>query len=101
MEGNGPVAGDAKPLGILIAGENPVAVDAVCARLMSFDEEKIPLVKKAFEPHEFPLIESGIEEIETVSNLEHWNKKLSDWKTDDGLHFKPHFGWTGFIEKED
>ena len=101
MEGNGPVAGDARPLGILIAGETAAAVDAACVRLMGFDEEKILLVRKAFEKHDFPLIESGIESIETVSNRAEWNKNLSEWKVDDGLHFKPHFGWAGHIEKED
>jgi uncharacterized protein (DUF362 family) len=100
MEGNGPVAGDAKPLGILIAGENPAAVDTACTRLMGFDEEKILLVKKAFEKHDFPLIGAGIEEIEIFSNLKHWNKNLSDWKANDSLQFKPHFGWAGFIERD-
>lgn len=100
MEGNGPVAGDAKPLGILIAGENPVAVDSACARLMGFDEEKILLVKKAFEKHELPLIEANIKDIEILSNIENWNKNLSDWKVSDSLRFKPHFGWAGFIEKD-
>lgn len=101
MEGNGPVAGDAKPLGILVAGENPAAVDAVCTRLMGFDEKKIPLVKKAFEKHELPLTEANIEDIETVSNLANLNKNFSQLKTGDGFQFKPHFGWTGFIEKQD
>lgn len=101
MEGNGPVAGDAKPLGIIIAGENPAAVDAVCARLMGFDEEKIPLIKKAFEEHEFPLIDGEINKIKTVGNLEGFNKHLSEWKIGDGFDFKPHFGWAGFIEKID
>ncbi|MGI8494129.1 MAG: DUF362 domain-containing protein [Pyrinomonadaceae bacterium] len=101
MEGNGPVAGDAKPLGILIAGENPAAVDAVCANIMGFDIEKIPLIKKAFEKHELPLIRAKIEDIETISNLDNLNKKLSQWNSTDNFQFKPHFGWIGFIEKED
>ena len=100
MEGNGPVAGDAKPLGILLAGENPVAVDSTCARLMGFDEEKILLVKKAFEKHELPLIESDIKDIEILSNIENWNKNLSDWTLNESLRFKPHFGWAGFIERD-
>jgi hypothetical protein len=102
MEGNGPVAGDAKPLGILIAGENPVAVDALCARLMTFDEANILIIKKAFDYHDFPLIspDASIKDIKTVSNIGNWNKNLSDWKISDGFRFKPHFGWAGFIEKQ-
>ncbi len=101
MEGNGPVAGDAKPVGILIAGVNPVAVDTTCARLMGFDEGKIQLIKKAFEKHDFPLIDGQLEDIETISNNEAWNKKLTDWKFIESLNFRPHFGWSGFIERKE
>lgn len=37
MEGNGPVSGTEKYLGIAIAGIDFVAVDAVCAKCMGFD----------------------------------------------------------------
>ena len=48
MEGNGPVAGTARPSGVILAGDNPVAVDAVCARLMGFDYRKLPLTPTLF-----------------------------------------------------
>lgn len=37
MEGNGPIQGDAKPVGVLVMGSDFTAVDATCARLMRID----------------------------------------------------------------
>jgi len=39
LEGDGPnlPPGKSKPLGLLIAGKDGVAVDAVCAKIMGFD----------------------------------------------------------------
>ena len=37
MEGNGPIQGTPKPAGVLVAGSDPVAVDATCCRLMKID----------------------------------------------------------------
>jgi uncharacterized protein (DUF362 family) len=42
MEGDGPLNGTAKPLGALIMGIDPLAVDATCCRLMRLDPERIP-----------------------------------------------------------
>ncbi len=41
MEGNGPIQGVAKQVGVLVFGEDPVAVDATGARLMSIDPWKL------------------------------------------------------------
>jgi uncharacterized protein (DUF362 family) len=41
MEGDGPLNGRAKPLGAIVMGIDPLAVDATCARLMGFRPEKI------------------------------------------------------------
>jgi uncharacterized protein (DUF362 family) len=100
MEGNGPVAGSRKPAGALIGGSNPVSVDAVCARLMGFDIRKIPLIRRAFDPHPYPLVNHALDEIQARSNAPAWDKPLADWDNDDSLHFKPHFGWTGHIEMD-
>jgi uncharacterized protein (DUF362 family) len=37
MEGNGPIQGVPKQMGVLVAGADPVAVDATCCRLMRLD----------------------------------------------------------------
>lgn len=41
MEGDGPLNGQARQMGALIMGNDPLAVDATCARLMGFKAEKI------------------------------------------------------------
>jgi uncharacterized protein (DUF362 family) len=41
MEGDGPLNGTAKPMGVLVMGCDPLAVDATCCRLMRLDPEKI------------------------------------------------------------
>jgi uncharacterized protein (DUF362 family) len=37
MDGNGPIQGEPKPAGVLVAGRSPVAVDATCCRVMQID----------------------------------------------------------------
>lgn len=97
MEGNGPVAGDARPAGLIIAGDNPAAVDAVCTRLMGFDENKLPLVKRAFDHHDMPLAAG---DVSVVSNETRWTGDPNEWAKDKLLNFRPHFGWTGHVELE-
>jgi uncharacterized protein (DUF362 family) len=41
MEGNGPIQGVPKHAGVLVAGRDPVAVDATCCRIMRIDPLKI------------------------------------------------------------
>ena len=41
MEGNGPIQGTARKSGLLAFGEDPVAVDATCARLMTLEPSRM------------------------------------------------------------
>ena len=41
MEGDGPIMGTAVPHGILLFGEHLPAVDAVAARLMGFEPDRV------------------------------------------------------------
>jgi uncharacterized protein (DUF362 family) len=41
MEGNGPIQGSPKSCGVLVVGDDPVAVDATCARIMGLVPERI------------------------------------------------------------
>lgn len=100
MEGDGPVSGTRKPAGVIVAGDNPVAVDVVCARLMGFDHARIPLVARALDPHRYPLIVGSADDIETISNHAPWRESILRWSVDDTLRFQPHFGWKGSLEME-
>lgn len=47
MEGNGPIQGTPKPSGVLIVGDDPVAVDATGTRVMGLLPEKIKYLTQA------------------------------------------------------
>lgn len=47
MEGNGPIQGTAKSSGVLVMGDDPVAVDATCARIMGLLPDRIDYLKRA------------------------------------------------------
>jgi uncharacterized protein (DUF362 family) len=47
MEGNGPIQGTPKPCGVLVLGDDPVAVDSTCARVMGLLPEKIDYLARA------------------------------------------------------
>ena len=49
MEGNGPGTGTPKHLGLLLASEDPFALDQVCARLMGLEPEQVLTQKAAME----------------------------------------------------
>ena len=49
MEGRGPVRGHPVKMETIIAGEDPVATDAVASRVMGFDPSNIPHIRRAYE----------------------------------------------------
>jgi uncharacterized protein (DUF362 family) len=95
-EGNGPKAPDAVNAGYIVAGHNPVSVDAVCARMMNFDYKKIPSIEKAFQIKDFPLVGFKMEDIEIRFKEEVY--ALSNFPPSLVVTFRPHQGWVGHIE---
>lgn len=98
-EGSGPLNPDPKDAGLLIFGVNPVSVDATCAYLMGFDPARIPIVRHAFEARGYPLADGGWTDLVLTSNHPGWSGRLSEI-TAETLRFRPHFGWTGAIERD-
>ena len=47
MEGNGPIQGTRKDCGVLVLGDDPVAVDATSCRIMGFDPLKVKYLAQA------------------------------------------------------
>ena len=47
MEGDGPIMGDPKRVGVLVMGRNLPAVDATCCRIMGIDPHKVSYLERA------------------------------------------------------
>ncbi|MFN7997666.1 MAG: DUF362 domain-containing protein [Bryobacteraceae bacterium] len=47
MEGNGPIQGTPKAAGLIVAGHDPVAVDATCCRIMQINPYKVEYLRLA------------------------------------------------------
>ena len=47
MEGNGPTQGQSKASGVLVFGNDPVAVDATCCRVMGLRPERVKYLQQA------------------------------------------------------
>ena len=47
MEGNGPTVGTPRPMGCLLAGENPHKLDLLCAKLTGMDPATVPTLAAA------------------------------------------------------
>jgi uncharacterized protein (DUF362 family) len=48
MEGDGPIMGSPKPVGVLVMGRNLPAVDATCARIMGIDPRRVRYLAEAW-----------------------------------------------------
>jgi len=70
MEGLGPVDGDPIRMDLVIAGEDPLAIDSICARVMGFNPEEIEVLRYAYElgigafkPHEIEVVGEELERV--------------------------------------
>jgi uncharacterized protein (DUF362 family) len=50
MEGNGPILGSAKRVGVIVAGAHPPSVDATCCQIMQIDPAKVNYLNLAGQP---------------------------------------------------
>lgn len=69
-EKEGPLEPTPKPVGVVMVGENPVAVDYAGAWLMNFDWKKIPSIREGFNNISFILAKSRPEDVDIISNTE-------------------------------
>jgi uncharacterized protein (DUF362 family) len=97
-QGNGPLDATAKPCGVVLAGTNSVAIDFTCARLMNFDWQRLPVLRYAFDAHPLAMTTFGSYDVVSRSNDDSWTGRVMDFEGD-LFAFKPHFGWTGHVER--
>lgn len=96
-EGNGPLDATPKSAGVLLAGGNPVAVDAVGARLMGFDRSRLPIIHRAFIEHTHPLANFESSRIHIHCDDDRFDGFIDDMEGA-ALDFRPHDGWVGHVE---
>lgn len=92
-EGNGPLCPDPIESNVVVAGDNPAEVDAVCCKLMGFDPRKIPLVREAFASHRWPISRGSMADVRVFDEREGKEILLDAVQPAVLGGFKPHFGW--------
>jgi uncharacterized protein (DUF362 family) len=99
-QGDGPLSPKPFDAGIMLAGTNPLAVDAVAASIMGFDIRKAKVVSKAFETKKLPLASFDVEDVTILGDLKSRTiaemLKNHEWKP-----FEPACGYKGHIEYVD
>lgn len=98
-EGEGPLMPSPKPVGMILAGTNPVCFDEVVSTIMGFDFKKIPAITRTRDKKGRLALGNG--EVAVISsNSSKYNGKSTDvLRESDLLYFKPSSGWKGHIEK--
>jgi hypothetical protein len=102
-DGEGPLAPDDRPLGVVLASLDPVALDLAAIRLMGFDAERIPKVREALRGGPLPITAArGPQDVavfEAASDGAPPRELGLDALVPDGAGFRPHPGWSGHVEK--
>jgi uncharacterized protein (DUF362 family) len=47
MDGPGPIRGRARPLGYLLGGTDPFALEVICSKLVNINPDNLPIIKTA------------------------------------------------------
>jgi len=96
-ENEGPLSPSPKELGVIAAGFDAALVDNLIARIMGFDEQKIPSIHQALKCTRYMTNNVASE---VGSNDPCYNgKKLDEIVFPVEMRFKPHSGWKGNIER--
>jgi len=63
MQGNGPIQGVPKQVGVLVAGSDPASVDATCCRIMGINPYRINYLRLAVDNADAHISERNIQQI--------------------------------------
>ena len=83
MEGDGPIMGTPKPMGLLAVGLNPAAVDATLARITGFDPVRVPYLALAA-GRLGPIADRDI-----LQRGERWQELVDPFAIIDASHLQP------------
>jgi hypothetical protein len=101
-EGQGPLGPKDVPLGVILAGLDPIAVDLAAVRLMGFDERRIPKIAEAMADTGLRITEvrdpAQVEVVEVdPTGFEARPGPLDALRAE--RVFEPHPGWRGHLER--
>jgi uncharacterized protein (DUF362 family) len=65
-QGDGPLAPQPLPLGVIFAGRNAAAMDYVGAQLLGYDPQRVPVVRHAFDKFNLPIASFTADEVRLV-----------------------------------
>jgi uncharacterized protein (DUF362 family) len=101
MEGNGPLRGKPTPAGIILGGDDPLAMDVIAATLMGFDWRRIRMLKgiaaSRCEP-KYSAFAGDEAALRMVSNAECWD--TLEGLRREHLNFQAPNGWHEFVEMQ-
>jgi uncharacterized protein (DUF362 family) len=100
-EGDGPLAPTERPLGVVLASLDPVALDLVAVALMGFDPNAIPKIHEAIFATAMRITEvRSADDVEVVevdaASFESTPLRIEDLRSDSC--FVAHPGWRGHVE---
>ena len=103
-EGNGPLAPEDVPLGVILASIDPIALDLVAIRLMGFDERRIPKVWESMQSDDLRVTAVRQPADVEVHEPDPQSGRIRRYSLDNvkcDRSFNPHPGWLNAIEGPD
>ena len=105
-EGEGPLAPNDVPLGAIVAGTDPIAVDLVAVRMMGFNEQLIPKLREPMrdtgaritqvrDPVDVEVFEARVDPVDSSGPTSRRLDEITCERT-----FIAHAGWRGHIESD-
>lgn len=101
-EGNGPLAPDDVPLGVILAATDPIALDLVAIRLMGFDESRIPKVRECMQSDDLRVTDVRVPADVEIGEPTLQSDEIRRYALDEmrcERPFLPHPGWRNAIER--
>jgi uncharacterized protein (DUF362 family) len=95
-EGNGPICPEPVDSKVLIAGDNPAHIDAVCAKLMGYEPSKLPLIMHSFDVNtRYPIALCSLYKliVRDYRSTSPQDISLTSLALASNAPFQPHFGW--------
>jgi uncharacterized protein (DUF362 family) len=97
MEGNGPLKGSPRPTGVVLAGDDPLALDVTAASLAGFDWTHLNMLAGMAGQVRYSAFTGDLDAIEIISNDASWRSVRE--LTGKAPHLPP-AGWRNHVETE-